>query len=218
MRLGSAIKSLTCSFIRIVCTTVCALFLVSLITAIFGFGFVVVIRSVSFFGINVEYGSDCFNWLMLLFVSGLVLVLINLQVHCTLCYVVVVVESKWGFEPLRRSGILIRGMRLVSLWWLLFVCITVVFPLWLNSFPLVKFEGGFDLWKSAGFVVQTVLSSSFVTLFMLISISANTVLYMYCKALHGELASEIAEEFAREYVSLPFDNDKVPHIVTVVQA
>ncbi|KAJ0615994.1 hypothetical protein HanIR_Chr02g0085551 [Helianthus annuus] len=30
------------------------------------------------------------------------------------------------------------------------------------------------------------------------------------------LQTEIAEEFAREYFCLPFDDDKVPHIVTVV--
>jgi hypothetical protein len=40
-------------------------------------------------------------------------------------------------------------------------------------------------------------------------------MYMYCKAVHGELVGEIAEEFAREYVSLPFDDGKVPHLVSV---
>lgn len=52
-------------------------------------------------------------------------------------------------------------------------------------------------------------------LLLLHNAAANAVLYMYCKALHGELAFEIAEEFAREYVSLPFDDEKVPHGVTV---
>lgn len=186
----------------------CCLLFVFLIVAVFGFFLFVVVLSVSFFGVKVEYGCDWFKWMLLLFVFGLVLVLVYLQVHCMLACVVVVVESKWGFEALRRSGVLIKGMRLVSLWLLLFGFVTVVLPLWLNAVPLVRFEGGFDFWKSAGYVVQTVLSSSFVTLFMLISISANAVLYMYCKALHGELASEIAEEFARDYVSLPFDDEK----------
>ena len=48
--------------------------------------------------------------------------------------------------------------------------------------------------------------------------ATNTVLYMYCKAIHGELAMEIAEEFAKEYVSLPFDDGKVPHLVSVSYA
>ena len=47
--------------------------------------------------------------------------------------------------------------------------------------------------------------------------TSNTMLYRYCKAIHGELALEIAKEFEREYVSLPFDDAKVPHIVSVVQ-
>ncbi|KAF1001586.1 uncharacterized protein LOC141704494 [Apium graveolens] len=215
VRLSSSMKSLLRNVIPIVFTMFCGLLFAFLVFAVFGVFLFFVVVSVSFFGGEVEFG---FNWLMVLFVIGLVLVLVYVQVHCVLGCVVVVVEGKWGFEALRRSGVLVKGMRLVSLWLLLFGCVTVVFPLWLHSVPLVKFEGGFDFWKSAGFVAQTVLSSSFVTLFMLISISANAVLYMYCKALHGELASEIAEEFARDYVSLPFDDEKVPHIVTVVQA
>lgn len=208
-------KSLLRNVFPLIFTVFCGVLFVFLVFAVFGFFLFFVVVGFSFFGFKVEFG---FNWLMVLVVIGLVLVLVYVQVHCTLGCVVVVVEGKWGFEALRRSGVLIKGMRLVSLWLLLLGCVTVVLPLWLNSVPLVKFEGGFDFWKSAGFVVQTVLSSSFVTLFMLISVSANAVLYMYCKALHGELASEIAEEFARDYVSLPFDDEKVPHIVTVVQA
>lgn len=218
VRLSSTMKSLIWNVVPIVFTVFCGVCFVCLIVAVFGFFLFVVVECVSFFGVEVKAGSGWFDWLRVLFVFGFGLVMVYLQVHCTLACVVVVVESKWGFEALRRSGNLVKGMRLVSLRLLLFGCVTVVFPLWLNSFPLVRFEGGFDFWKSAGFVVQTVLSSSFVTLFMLICISANAVLYMYCKALHGELALEIAEEFARDYVSLPFDDEKVPHIVTVVQA
>ena len=51
---------------------------------------------------------------------------------------------------------------------------------------------------------------------LLYNTAVNTVLYLYCKAIHGELALEIAEEFARGYVSLPFDEGKVPHVVSVV--
>ncbi|KAK1390941.1 Immediate-early protein like [Heracleum sosnowskyi] len=218
VRLISSMKCLIWNVVPVVFTVFCEVLFVFLVVAVIGFFMFCFGLIVSCFGVNVEYGSVWYNWFMLVFVIGLVLVLVYVQVHCTLACVVVVVESKWGFEALRRSGVLIKGMRLVSLWLLLFGCVTVVFPLWLNSVPLVRFEGGFDFWKSAGFVAQTVLSSSFVTLFMLICISTNAVLYMYCKALHGELASEIAEEFARDYFSLPFDDEKVPHIVTVVQA
>jgi len=66
------------------------------------------------------------------------------------------------------------------------------------------------------FVVQIVVTSTSLMLLLLYYAAANTVLYMYCKAFHGELAAEIAEEFAREYVSLPFDDGKIPHVVSVV--
>ena len=44
------------------------------------------------------------------------------------------------------------------------------------------------------------------------NLAASTVFYMYSKAIHGELA----EESAREYVSLPSNDGKVPHVVSVV--
>lgn len=71
-------------------------------------------------------------------------------------------------------------------------------------------------WKDWAFVVQIVLTSTLLMLLMLYHAAADTVLYMYCKAVHGELAFEIAEEFAWQYVSLPFDEAKVPHVVSVV--
>lgn len=218
VKIGSAIKSLLRSFIPLVSTALAAQIVASVITFLFLFGLhYFLIKGAGFLGFNVEYESDCYNWLQLVVMVALVLVLISFQVHCGLACVIVVAESKWGFAPLWRSAKLVKGMRLVSLWLLLFLSITVVFPLLLSSAPMVNFSGGFDLWRSGAFILLTVSNSSFVTLFMLVNFSANTVLYMYCKALHGELAFDIAEEFAREYVSLPFDNDKVPHIVTVVQ-
>ncbi|MCD7456813.1 hypothetical protein HAX54_033296 [Datura stramonium] len=51
-------------------------------------------------------------------------------------------------------------------------------------------------WTSFGVIFQMVVCSGFATLLMLQNLAANVVLYMYCKAYHGELAFEIAEEFA----------------------
>ncbi|MBA0682251.1 hypothetical protein Goari_023984 [Gossypium aridum] len=73
-----------------------------------------------------------------------------------------------------------------------------------------------DKWKSWAFVIHIVSTSTLFMLIMLSYLAATTVFYMYSKAIHGELAGEIAEEFAREYVSLPFDDGKVPHVVSVV--
>lgn len=142
------------------------------------------------------------------------LVLVWLQVNWSLGSVIVVVESKWGVEPLQRSYYLLSGMKGVALSMLLFYGLAIGFLVWGCSTSVAN-AGHASGWSRWAFVLQTVVSSAFVTLLMLHNVAANVVLYMYCKALHGELAFEIAEEFATEYVSLPFDCEKVPHIVSV---
>lgn len=59
------------------------------------------------------------------------------------------------------------------------------------------------------------LGLAVVTLLFLYWMVSAAVMYLYCRAVHGELAEEIAEEFACEYVFLPFD--KVPRVVSVVR-
>lgn len=63
-------------------------------------------------------------------------------------------------------------------------------------------------WEYKLFVI--VLGSSMLMSYLLYSTSANTVLYNYCKAFHGEL--EI-EGFTHEYVNLPSDDEKI-NVVT----
>ena len=129
-------------------------------------------------------------------------------------------ESKWGFEPLWRSSYLVNGMRSVLLSLFLVFGILIGFLVWMATKSVMDFAIVED-WKSWDFVLQTIISSGFLTVLTVLLLhytAANTVLYMYCKALHGELAIEIAEEFAREYISLPFDDEKIPHIVTVISA
>ncbi|KAM1375254.1 hypothetical protein ACFX2I_025709 [Malus domestica] len=80
-------------------------------------------------------------------------------------------------------------------------------------------KGDTNGWKSwALVVVQIVVTATFLVLLMLYNAAANTVLYMYCRAVNGELAMDIAEGFAREYASLPFDNEKVLHVVLIAHA
>lgn len=66
-------------------------------------------------------------------------------------------------------------------------------------------------------VARTVFASAALTLLLLYWLTTNAALYVYCKAVHGELAEEVADEFLWEYVSLPSDPDKVPHVVSVVR-
>lgn len=212
-----AMKSLIFSFFPLVSTTIAAQLILFLISLTFLLFFAVVIKTTENLGFAIEYNSNSFMLLCALLGTALGLFIIYFHVTWSLAYVIVVAESKWGFEPLWRSSYLVKGMRSVSLSLMLFFGILIGFWVWMNSNDVMHFDA-VDGWKSWPFGLQVVIGTSLLTLLLLQNTAANTVLYMYCKALHGELAIEIVEEFAREYVSLPFDDEKVPHVVTVVSA
>ncbi|KAI8021753.1 hypothetical protein LOK49_LG03G00653 [Camellia lanceoleosa] len=213
VKLASAIKSLFYSFIPLAITTIFSQIVVFIICASFA---VLVPQLVEILGFDVDYNSNYFLGFCVVVSVILLLLLVRLQVNWALACVIVVVESKWGFEPLRRSTYLMKGMRPVSLYLILFFGAVIGVSVWVCS---GSFSGSFsDVWKCLSFVLQTVLGSSIVAMFLLQNLASNTVLYVYCKALRGELAGAIAEEFAGEYVSLPFDDAKVPHVVFVAQA
>ncbi|KAH7858502.1 hypothetical protein Vadar_024619 [Vaccinium darrowii] len=220
VKLAHAAKSLLSSFLPLLATSIASQLLIALVCAAFGvFPFAVAkgVQILLGFDEEIDYATNhYFLGLCGVVFVVLALVLVYLKVNWALACVVVVVESKWGFEPLRRSAYLMRGMRLVSLsLWLLFGTLIAFFVSAFGSGPMSVNYDFSDVWTCLSFISQTVVGSSFVTMFMLYNIASHAVLYMYCKALHGELAWEIAEEFAREYVSLPFDDAKVPHVVFV---
>lgn len=169
-------------------------------------------------GFEMDYSSPYFVGLSVVVAIALVLVLLYLQVNWTLAGVVSVVEPRWGFDSLTRSANLIKGMRGVALSLMVFFgAFTAVLGL-CSSVSELGLDGatdGWRNWKSLAFVMKIVVTSTLLMLVLLYHAAANTVLYMYCKAIHGELAMEIAEEFASEYVSLPFHDGKVPHVVSV---
>jgi hypothetical protein len=150
-------------------------------------------------------------------------IVIKLSVNWILAWVVVVVESAWGLTPLKRSKSLVEGMKSVSLSLIFFFAVTQSILVWISTVAAsAQIDDGDNgngetgkLWTNAFFVLQIVITSAFLTILTLYNLAANTVMYMHCKAVHGELAWEIAEEFAREYVSLPFDDGKAPHLVSV---
>ncbi|CAI9265438.1 unnamed protein product [Lactuca saligna] len=213
-----SLKSIIFSFFPLVLTTIAAKFFLFLISlSFFMFAFVIV-KLAENLGFTVDYNSSNFLWFCAFLAVALGLVMLYFQVIWGLAPVIAVTESKWGFEPLWRSSYLVNGMKSVSLSLILVFGVLIGASLWMATNSVLGFTIVED-WKSLDFVLQTIISSSFLsflTIFLLHYTAANTVLYMYCKALHGELAIEIAEEFAREYISLPFDEDKIPHIVTVV--
>ncbi|MFS8029015.1 hypothetical protein Hanom_Chr16g01517361 [Helianthus anomalus] len=220
VKLFPTIKSLLSSFFPLVSTALAGKFLLCLISLSFlMFVFVIVTLIQTLVSVFViDYNSNSFIWFCAVIGLALFMCTLYFQIIWGLAPVIAVTESKWGFEPLWRSAYLINGMRSVSLSLMLVFGGLIGVWVWMG----VRSVSGFTIvedWRSWEFVLQTVVCSGllgFLVLLLLHYVAANTVLYMYCKALHGELAMEIAEEFAREYVCLPFDDDKVPHIVTVV--
>ncbi|WRX14850.1 hypothetical protein QQP08_007337 [Theobroma cacao] len=116
----------------------------------------------------------------------------------------------WGLEPLKRSKNLVKGMKGVAFSMILFFGFVSGIFSWGSA---VRWgDADADNWRSWAFVLDIVVTSTALMMLMLYNLAASTVFYMYSKAIHGELAGEIAEEFAREYVSLPFDDGKIPHV------
>ncbi|XP_042500143.1 uncharacterized protein LOC122078283 [Macadamia integrifolia] len=213
VKFASAIKSLSNSFLRLFVTFICSQIIVLAISFAVGVIVFLVIKGIDSLGFQISPSSP---YIFAAYAIGLVALgsgLFYLQVNWALASVVVVVESSWGLEPLRRSTYLVKGMRGIAASLLLFFGLVLGITVWTN-WGFAVAPGGLRDWI---FVALTVISSALIMMCVLHSVAANTVLYMYCKALHGELAGEIAEEFAREYVSLPFDEEKIPHIVHVAQ-
>ncbi|CDP00382.1 unnamed protein product [Coffea canephora] len=216
VKLMSSFKSTLYSFLPLVSSFLVSQFIVALIISLLGLFAALIYKSLQLYGLDMDFDSKYFLGFSILVAIMVGLVLVWLQVNWSLGSVVVVVESKWGFEPLQRSYYLLSGMKRVALSMLLFYGLAIGLLVWGCSTSVAN-AGQASGWWRWTFVLQTVVSSAFITLLMLHNVAANVVLYMYCKALHGELAFEIAEEFACQYVSLPFDCQKVPHIVSVVE-
>ncbi|XP_004298408.1 PREDICTED: uncharacterized protein LOC101297830 [Fragaria vesca subsp. vesca] len=210
VKLLSAVNSVRLSFFPLLGTVIACQLIFMLIAVVAGLFLFLFIGVFEMIGLEMELSSPYFVGLFIVVAIITLVVLLYLQVNWTLAGVVSVVEPRWGFGALRRSADLMRGMRGVGLWLMVFfgVCSGV-----LGLCSSVSYE-----WRSRDGlrnVVMIVLCSMGVMVVLLYHAAANTVLYMYCKAVNGELALEIAEEFASEYVSLPFDDGKVPHVVSV---
>lgn len=220
VKLVSSLYSVLRSFFPLLIATLVCQLLVSALVALFAASSLLLVKL--FHNIlGFDYSSPFLISLSLLPFIGLLLSLVYLQVNWALVSVVAVSEQQssscwaWGIRPLKRSADLINGFRFVALSIYLYFAISAG-VLILSSWGLAAAFGDTDGWKSWAFVLQIVIASALLTLLFLYLAAAKTVLYMHCKAVHGELAMEIAEEFAREYVRLPFDDVKVPHLVSVL--
>ncbi|ESQ32999.1 hypothetical protein EUTSA_v10005445mg [Eutrema salsugineum] len=224
VKLISAVKSSFTSFFPLLATLISSNSIVFGILLILGFGAFLSTRLIEliFPSLEFDFASPYFQALSAVVTIISVVIVIKLYVKWILAWVVVVVESVWGLTPLKRSKSLVKGMESVSLSLIVFFAITQSSLVWFSTVAAsaqIDDDSGDGetgkLWTNAFFMLQIVITSAFLTLLTLYNLAATTVMYMYCKAVHGELAWEIAEEFAREYVSLPFDDGKVPHLVSV---
>ncbi|KAJ4960183.1 hypothetical protein NE237_020093 [Protea cynaroides] len=211
VKFASAIKSLLNSFLRLFVTFVCSEVILLAISVVVGGIMFLVIKVMELLGFQISLSSPYFIAVCAIGLVVLGFGLVYLQVNWALASVVVVVESSWGLEPLRRSAYLVKGVRGVVASLLLFFGLIFGITVWVN-WGLAVVPGGLKDWI---FVALNVIASALIILCILHSVATNTVLYMYCKALRGELAGEIAEEFTGEYFSLPFDEEKLPHMRTI---
>ncbi|XP_060215224.1 uncharacterized protein LOC132642020 [Lycium barbarum] len=159
-----------------------------------------------------EKDSNNFLFLVIVGLIMLVPVLIWLQVNWSLGYVIAVVESKYGFETLRKSAYLVKGKRGVALLMMLLSWLMMGLMVVCGSMYLVMVGAAKgNEWRSLGVILQTMQSSVMGLLMMNQYLVGNVVLYMYCKDFNGEkMPLEIGDKFAGagEYVSLPLDDEK----------
>ncbi|GAA0167132.1 hypothetical protein LIER_40318 [Lithospermum erythrorhizon] len=223
VKIGASVGSILSSFLPLCGTLFVGQVVVGVVGLVFMFFGGLVYKKLELFGVGMStlvVGYDISTWVCVFVVFMVGLFVIYLHVNWVLAPVVVVVESKWGYEALRRSAYLVRGMRGVALSMMGLFGLSIWFVVWAFSefsrFGSVVNVGGVLGFDSVVFICETVINSGAVTLLMLEGMAGIVVLYMYCKAVHGELALGIAEEFDSEYISLPFDDEKVPHVVSVV--
>lgn len=132
-------------------------------------------------------------------------VMIYFQLEWYLANVIVVVESKWGYAALRRSSYLVKGMRSVAFSiFVLYVSLLCIMSAFFSSSVPTPINSGSVSWMS---VLQTVAFTGIATILRLYSVAATAVLFIYCKGLRGELATETAAyEFAPLNFRLPHDD------------
>ncbi|KAG9152167.1 hypothetical protein Leryth_019728 [Lithospermum erythrorhizon] len=158
--------------------------------------FVVGILAVLFYTSYNEY----FTLTMILLVLITFVYVTYIQLNFFVANVVVVVESKWGYAPLKRSAYLMKGAKMVGLKMIMLGVLNSLF-VWSCFLKSWKADGDeFWVWM----LFRMVVGSFWMTVVLKYYLVANVVLYIYCMKLHGELAMEI---HAQEYVSLLIDDN-----------
>ncbi|KAL5055207.1 hypothetical protein RYX36_035889 [Vicia faba] len=177
IKLKEAIKFISTSFFPLLATDIIIFTIFFIGSFLLGLVIGVVLFLITYIG-GVDLQANSYLVIVLLMLVFLPLGM-YLMINFTLVKVIVVVESVWGFEPLRRSWKLVRGMkRLILSISFLFGSLQLVL-VWITSYS---------------WVLNLVISPIFAML-SLYSYAVLTVLYIYCKEKHEKLANE---EFGKE--------------------
>ncbi|XP_015074967.1 uncharacterized protein LOC107018894 [Solanum pennellii] len=203
MNLISSIKSIRSSFFPLLSTFIVSHAIFISVIIIIALVFVVLLQILKDLGL-IELQNDS-NHFWFLFILVIVPVLLWLQVNWSLAYAIAAVESKWGFETLRRSAYLVKGMRWVAFWTHLFYGLSLgAMVIGSNVVFVILGVGKGDHWRSFSVTSQVVQCTVLGTLGMNQFLVLNAVLYMYCKDLEGE-------KLSFEDVSVPLDEDEKNH-------
>ncbi|TMW82683.1 hypothetical protein EJD97_005353 [Solanum chilense] len=185
----SSIKSIRNSFFPLLSTFIISHTILISITLIFA---LVLSRLI-------ELKYYLINHLIIFAIILLIPILIWLQVNWSLAYVVAVVESKKGYESLRRSAYLVKGMGSIALSMVLFYGLVMGCSLGGCSMYLVAMgTAKGEQWRFLKVILLQIFQSSAVGYMMMNQhLVGKAVLYMYCYDLKmGD------DEFVNEYVSL----------------
>lgn len=176
-------KSISTSFLPLLATTIVSHVIIFFVSLLYALLSVLIIYGAIFFNVTTSY-SSLYYFIGFLIALPLLFFLIYLQVNWTLVPVIVILESCWGLEALKRSARLVRGMKRVALS-SLFVYGFVEVIIVLDSLHATKgFNETSDGWVLVGnyWVVIIVSQSYLLAMCMVSKIAFNTVLYAYCKA------------------------------------
>lgn len=205
-----AIKSLSNSLMRLFATFFCAHAIIFAGLLVIGLIVSEVTREIEYLlGFEIQYHGVCF-WVVYVLCRVLLgLGLLCLYADWVLAPVIVVAESSWGLEPLKRSASLVKGNRGVVVRLLVSICsLTWLILLGFGSCEFV-IPFGSSVSNSTWVIVSIAVGSCMLSTHLLHSLIAITILYKKCKAMQEGLPVQIKDDVNREYISL----SKVPYIV-----
>ncbi|KAL8533737.1 hypothetical protein ACS0TY_009944 [Phlomoides rotata] len=196
-----SLKSVPISFFPILGTNLVSTIINELIVFASSFCTILPYIVLTLLGFNMNYPSIYSTVFLFLTVALTAAVEFYIVLQWCLMYPIVVMESMWGFAPLRRSSYLVNGMRrIVFLMMMLLRIPSLIVSIWYTNLMANVNQG-----RTGWVLVHMLLYAGFITMLSLYNIVADTVLFAYCKELHGETVPRIEEKSGGEYVKVPLD-------------